>query len=265
MTETRRIDIFTVAGIAAVAGVITTLLHEGLGHGGMCVLIHGKPLAWGAYYFDCGEDGLPAMAGRIVAAAGSTVNLILAGLLGLAVAADLKRPGKHGAWTVFLWLMFCVNAMTWAGYYLFSGVAGIGDWGEEGVLKTVSNPLIWRGVMAIGGMAIYVWLTRLAMRWLGKITGDFKAARGLSWTAYATGGIVAILIGLRNPEGWWIVVFSSMASSLGGTSGLLWGVRWARTDAPGLDFALPRNGLWIGLGVVAAALYAWYFGPTLKL
>ncbi len=181
------------------------------------------------------------------------------------VAADVKRPGRHGAGSVFLWLLFVVNAFTWAGYYLFSGVAGIGDWGEDGVLKTVSNPLIWRGVMAIGGMAVYVWLTRLAMRWLGRLTGDFKAARTLSWTAYATGGVLAILIGLRNPEGWWIVIFSSMASSLGGTSGLLWGVRWARNPENGVDFDLPRNGLWIGAGVVAAALYAWYFGPTLKL
>ncbi len=264
MTETRRIDIFTVAGIAAVVEVITTLLHEGLGHGGMCLLVHGRPLAWGAYYFDCGEDGLPAMAGRLVAAAGSTVNLIMAAILAVLLAANVRRPGTHGGWTVFLWLMFSVNAMTWAGYYLFSGVAGIGDWSEDGVLRDIAHPLIWRGVMAAGGMAIYVWLTRWAMLRLGAIAGDFKPAQAISWTAYVTGGLVAILIGLRNPEGWWIVVFSSMASSLGGTSGLLWGIRWAKTDAPGIDFALPRNWLWIAAGIVAAALYAWFFGPTLK-
>ncbi|MEI9904062.1 MAG: hypothetical protein WDN06_08795 [Asticcacaulis sp.] len=84
MTETtQRIDLPTVAGIAALAYVLTTLCHEGLGHGGACVLVGGHPTAWGAYYFDCDEDGLPSLAGRIVAAAGSTVNLILAVILGL--------------------------------------------------------------------------------------------------------------------------------------------------------------------------------------
>lgn len=266
MTDSaKRIDLPTVAGIAAVAYVLTTLCHEGLGHGGACLAVHGKPEAWGAYYFNCSEDGLPAMAGRIVAAAGSTVNLILAAVLGLLIGADLKRPGRHGSWTVFLWLLFAVNAFTWAGYYLFSGVAGIGDWGPDGVLKGIANPWLWRAVMAVGGMAIYVWLTRIAMRWLGRIGGDFEAARAISWTAYVTGGILAILIGLRNPEGWWIVIFSSMASSLGGTSGLAWGVRWARNPENPVEFDLPRNWLWIGAGLVAAALYAWYFGPTLKL
>ena len=264
MSETKRVDIPTLAGMAAVVEVVSTLLHEGLGHGGACLMVHGKALVWGAYYFDCGEDGLPMMAGRIVAAAGSTINLIVAAIFAILLAGAMKNPGKRGAGVVFLWLMMAVNFMTWAGYYLFSGVSGIGDWGEEGVLRGIDNPLVWRGVMAIGGMAIYVFLTRLAMKSLGRITGDFSAARAITWTAYVTGGVVAILIGLRNPQGWWIVIFSSMASSLGGTSGLAWGVRWARTEATS-DFALQRNWLWIAAGLIAAGLYAWYFGPSLKL
>lgn len=263
MTEqTNRVDLPTVAGMAAVAYLLTTLLHEAGGHGGACLAVGGKAVALGAYYFDCDTAKLPVMAERIVSAAGSMVDLAMALILWPVVAARAAKPAP-GAGTVFLWLMFTLNAMTWAGYYLFSGVAGIGDWGPDGVLKGVVNPLPWRIAEGVIGMALYVWLTRMAMGWLGRITGTMRAARLLSWTAYATGGVVALLIGLLNPMGFVIVLISSMASSLGGTSGLLWGVRWAKGDDHA--WSLPRSWGWIIAGVVTAVAYAWYLGPTLKL
>ena len=51
-TESKRIDFVTVACLAAVAYVVTTAVHEGGGHGGACLAVGGKPIAWGAYYFD---------------------------------------------------------------------------------------------------------------------------------------------------------------------------------------------------------------------
>ena len=269
MSETRRVDIFTVAGIAAVAEVVTTLLHEGLGHGGACLLVHGRPLGWGAYYFDCGEDGLPVWAVRAVAAAGSTVNLAVAALLLPVLDARLKASGRHGAGTVFLWLMVAMNAFTWAGYFFFSGAAGIGDWGPDGVLKGVSQPLVWRIPMAVIGMGLYLGLARFLATRLTTLTGSAHEAtmRAISWTAYATAGVVAILVGLLNPQGLIIVLISSMASSLGGDSGLFWGLWWrdrARAGE-GLDFGLPRSWMWIIAGIAATGLFAWYFGPTLKL
>ena len=269
MSESKRVDILTVAGIAAVAEVVTTLLHEGLGHGGACLLVHGRPLGWGAYYFDCDTAGLSVWAGRIVAAAGSTVNLAVALLLLPLLNARLKATGRHGAGTVFLWLMVAMNAFTWAGYYFFSGVAGIGDWGGDGVLAGVAQPLLWRIPMAIVGMALYLWLARFLMTRLADLTGSAREGmmRAISWTAYATAGVVAVLVGLLNPQGFIIVLISSMASSLGGDSGLFWGLWWRDRSrvGEGLDFSLPRNWAWVAAGIVAAGLYAWFFGPTLKL
>lgn len=267
MTDTKRVNLFTVAGIAALAYVVTTLAHEGLGHGGACLAVHGKAMAWGAYYFECETKGLADWAGRAVNAAGNTVNLILALIFATILKADLANPRRHGSWTVFLWLMFTINAYTWAGYFLFSGVAGIGDWGthDDAVLHDVPNAWLWRAVMAIVGMGLYLWLVRVSAGLLARIVGGDRMdlARKLSWTAYLTGGIVAILIGLLNPVGFMIVLISSMASSLGGTSGLFWGMRLMKRDTKGVDFDLGLNVVWIGLGVVAAVAYAFLLGPTI--
>ncbi len=181
---TRKFDMLTVIGLAAVAYVVTTWLHEGLGHGGACLAVGGHPNTWGAYYFDCTQG--PGWPARIVAAAGSTVNLVVAIVLGLVLSARLKTPQTpRGAGTVFLWLMFCLNAFTWAGYFLFSGVGGIGDWGVEkdAVLYDLPNPMILRAVMAVFGGVCYFLLGRTAGRLLGRIIGgdDKQTGRWLAW------------------------------------------------------------------------------------
>ena len=270
------VNLLTVAGIAAVAYVVTTLAHEGGGHGAMCVAVGGHPVGWGAYYFDCDTRGLPEWTRRAIAAAGSTVNLILCGAFSLLLSADLKRSGglkrsgNHGAWTVFLWLMAAINGYTWAGYFFFSGVAGIGDWGvaPDAFLYQLPQQTIIRIVMATAGMGLYLLLVKAMGRFMMRIVGSDRLdlVRRISWTAYGAGGIVALLIGLMNPVGLVIVLISSLASSLGGTSGLYWGIYWMRPKAPveGVSFTLGLNLPWIVAGVVSAGVYAAVFGPTLR-
>ncbi len=267
MTNSRSIDLLTVAAIAAVAYVVTTLAHEGLGHGGVCLAVGAKPVAWGAYYFDCNTQSLPDWTMRAVAAAGNTVNLVLGGFfLGL-LAADVAASRRHGGWTFFPWLMATINLYTWAGYFFFSGVAGIGDWGTgaEGVLYNLPYAVPARIVMAIGGMGVYVLLARVSASYLGRLTGgDLPAARRLSWTAYGAGGVIALVIGLMNPVGIVIVLISSLASSLGGTSGLFWAVRMMPGRSAAVDFELRRNALWIVAGIAAVGAYAAALGRSIN-
>jgi len=257
-TSSPKFDVLTVIGMAAVAYVVTTLLHEGLGHGGACLAVGGQPQTWGAYYFDCDTRGLPAWTARIVAAAGSTVNAIVAVVTGLMLSG---RKDLRGAGALFLWLMFALNAFTWAGYYLFSGVANVGDWSEEGVLNGLSFALPLRIAMAVVGGILYFLLGRAAGQFMSHLVGNKTAGRRMAWTAYITGGVVALLIGLMNPVGIVIVIASSLASSLGGTSGLLWQHTFIRSEPT--HFALPRSWPWIAAGVIAAGAYAAVLGRSL--
>lgn len=243
----------TIAGMALLVFVASALLHEGLGHGGACLALGGRPVSWGAFYFDCAAPNL--VAERWIAAAGSTVNLAVA-----LIALVMLRMERGASADLFWWLLATVNAFQWAGYFAFSGLAGIGDWGSDGVLRGVDHALWWRLGEAVGGAGLYFGAGLLSARLLGSILGGtderILLARRLSWTAYAVGGAMAVLIGLLNPVGIFIVLASAAASTLGGASGLMWltGRMPRNGRAPALDPMNPRP--WLIAGVLAAEVLA---------
>ena len=265
------IDRLTVAAIAALAYVLTAFFHEGVGHGGMCLAVGGHPSAWGAYYFDCDTRGLPASRFRLVAAAGSTVDLILCGVFAALFAQRVAAPGPKGAWTLFLWIVTAVNGLTWAGYFMFSGLADIGDWSTaaDGVLGGGLSPgvvISARIAMVVGGVLAYLALSLGAGRMLARLVGGGRAdrARRVAFTTYIAGGVTAVLISLANPIGLVITILSAAASSLGGTAGLFWTVRMMPKSTVAADWSLPRSWPWIAVGGVAVAVYAVVWGPSLR-
>ena len=263
--QSAHIDLLTVAALSASVFVISTFCHEALGHGGTCLAVGARLRELGAYYADCDapEGSWPS---RAVAAAGSTVNLILMAVFYLLLKARLSSASTRGSGSVFLWLMFALNGFTWAGYFLFSGVAGIGDWGtgSSAVLYNAPNAVVLRVAMAVAGGGLYFLIGRAAGRLLGRVTGNRQAGRAVAWTAYFTGGLIAIPVGLLNPHGLFVLLASAIASSWGGASGLMWCGRLARED-DSVTFAVERNWLWIVGGAAIVAAYALVLGPTVKL
>jgi hypothetical protein len=69
LREATQPDLLTIAAIAIVATVIANFIHEGLGHGGMCLATGGQPLALSTVHFECSADT------RLVAASGTLANL----------------------------------------------------------------------------------------------------------------------------------------------------------------------------------------------
>ena len=265
-SDARRIDLPTVIAIAAIAGLVANQLHEAAGHGGAC-LAFGRPVReWGAFYLNCDTQGARPAVGRLVAAAGSTMNLITA-----IVAAAMKRatPATMPRARFFWWLLFAVSGFDWAGYYFFSGVSGIGDWCQDGVFAGVRGWGLWRVLLGIGGFLLYWAWAIVAMRRLAQLTGaddpGRRQARLLSWTSYFTIGCVAFVIGLLNPVGWFILLASAVASSFGGPSGLLWGPSLIR---PGAATAQPllitRSWGWIVVAVAVVLAEGLILGPTLR-
>ncbi|HMI20680.1 MAG TPA: hypothetical protein VK533_14180 [Sphingomonas sp.] len=263
----QRTDLPTVIAIAALAGVVVTQLHEGAGHGGACLALGRHVREWGAFYLDCDTHTAPPIVGRLVAAAGSTMNLLTALLaLGLLRATPGSRPRARFFW----WLVAAVGGFEWAGYYLFSGVSGLGDWGAspDGVFNLVPGWPAWRLLLAVGGGVLYWLWAIVAMRALAGLTGADEAgrrqARLLSWVAYATIGGTAFAIGLMNPIGLFVLLASAVAASFGGTSGLMWApyyIRPGATAAP--PFAIARSWVWIVVGAAMIVAEGLILGPSL--
>jgi len=239
-----RRDILTIIAIAIVAYALANVIHEGLGHGGACLLVGGRPIELSSLHFRCEADS------KFVSAAGCIANVIAAGI---ALLFFRRRP------SFFLWLFTTINLLMATGYLLFSGVMRVGDW--VNVCRDLP-PGVWRPALAIIGAGLYFLVARFAARLLAPLAGR-DGARRMTLIPYFTGGILYCVSGLFNPVGPILIAISAAAASFGGTSGLIWLVEFNR-DPQGEGIAIERSYGWIVAGVVTAAVFIGVLGPAIR-
>ena len=262
-------DLRTLVAIAAFSLILATMLHEHGGHALACFSLGGHLKELGAFYVDCQYDSVTSFGDRIVAFAGPLASFLW-GLIAMFFFGRLSR--KTSPLKFFLWHFGTVNLMIAAGYLLFSGVIGIGDLGlnRSGVFyQAQPERLIRLGLVAIG-VAAYLGVVLFSVRKMDTFIGGEKQeridrAQLLSLIAWLAGGVVAIVIGFLNPRGIIIVLISSVASCVGGTSGLAWMMQMLdRKKVTGAEpFVLERSWAWIAASAVFLAFYAAVLGPTI--
>lgn len=259
------IDWLTLAALAALAYVLATAFHEHAGHAAACVALGGSPSKLGAFYVECNYGAMGTAGVRLVAIAGPAASLLL-GLL----SSRLLRSARTPSVRLFWWLMASVGLMTAFGYLLFSAVSGIGDLGtgDEGALKGVPMPWLWRVAMGAVGYWLYdrsvVWSMTALAGVVGGCEDRAARVRRTALVCYVAGAATCIAIGLFNPEGIVIVLTSAAAASLGGTSGFAWGPYRTRIGAGDSDaVACPRSWSWMVASLVVVLAYAAVFGPTI--
>lgn len=258
------VDRITLVGLVLLLAPLLTMAHELVGHAVACVSLGYAPSQLGAFYVEC--PGTSALDARLVAMAGTGVDVLLA-LLAYAAWRLVKRPLPRLA----LWIVFAEKSMVAAGYWLFSGVSGFGDWGPGtgGAIGPLPQPWLWRIGLAVVGGGAYFLVTRLAIRMLGQILGGGLAAqrtqRQIAMSVYLVGGLVAVLVGLLNPLGIVITLLSAMASSFGGTAGLFNVAFVPPRTTPPADFVIGRHYAVFALGIAVTVAFAAVLGPTVYL
>lgn len=255
-------DLLTVTAIALVAYAASNVVHEAVGHGGACLAFGGKPLVLSSEHFECGEDGIGTVARRGVSAAGTVANFI-AGTFALA-AFKITNPRQNPHIAYFLWLLATLNVLMGAGYFLFSGVAGIGDWAV--VAQNTMSSFIWRPAMAIFGGALYFRLARQSAQYLRSLVGtdelQMRRSKVLTIPAYVAGGALYCLSGVFNPQGPILIAMSAAAASFGGTSGLLWLTRFVDQSRGSVESVeVDRSYLWILAGCLVSFIFIAILGP----
>ena len=264
MASGQRIDILTIAGIALLLMPLLTAAHEVSGHATACFATGGKLAQIGAFYVDCQSPTDAAR--RIVALAGMAVDALLGAIAWLVwhrLRGDLARLI---GW--YCWLCLSFSA---AGYFLFSGVSGIGDLGPDagGGIGPLPHPVLIRAAFALGGGVVYFCLVRAGIRGLnvmiGTGAGTLPSRRRIAHGFYAVICGAAVLASLLNPVGVFITLASAGAASIGGKAGLI-SIGYANrgADAP-LPFVIARNWPLIVAGVIATLAFAAILGPTLAL
>jgi hypothetical protein len=216
MDKVASLDALTVGSIGVLAYMLGNVLHEAVGHGGACLLVGAKPLVLSSVHFECSLDN------RLVMAGGTLVN-VLAGAAFFALGRLTGR--RHPRLKYFFWIAMTVNLFSATGYFLFSGVGGIGDWGE--FIQGLGPRWLWRIGLAVFGAATYLLAGRISLLELRPLIGSnkeqrYRCAVRLSAIPYFAGGILMCIAGALNPVGMILILMSAAASTFGGTSGLLW-------------------------------------------
>jgi len=265
-----RLDPWTVGAIAVIAYAIGNVVHEGLGHGGACVLVGGRPVELNAIFFECSVEGLPPAAGRWLAAGGSIANLAAAVPAWIALQ---QLPRTWGRARAFAWLLLAVDLLMPFGYLLFSGLGNIGDWAA--VVRGLEPPLAWRGALSVAGALLYFRLApRLLMPPLEQFLGTGAEqrqlrAQTLSVLPYAVGGLTYVAAGVLNPHGIYLVLISAVAASFGGTSLLVWyPVVWARRTplaSESVPLGVPRSRGWLVAAAITLVVFVGVLGPGVRL
>lgn len=254
-------DIVTISAIAIVAYVFADIIHEGIGHGGMCLLTGGQPLALSSAYFQCSHEG------RLVAAGGTLANLT-AGVIAWIASRFVVRSTRL---RYFFWLSMTINLLQAGGYFMFSGIANIGDWAV--VIRGFHPAWLWRIGLTLLGIASYLAFVSISLLEMRPFLGlewpeRLRCARRLTWVAYLTGGVLLCIAGLFNPVGLILVAISSAAASFGGTSGLAWmGMMLRGPRIPSSSLQMPpltRSWGWIVAAGVLAILFVAILGPSVK-
>ena len=228
--------------MAVLAIALSSALHEGVGHGVTAWLRGDIPTELTSNHL---SDIRPD---RWVDAGGTLVNLLV-GSLAMAAA---RAAGSRANLRYFLWIVGSFNLMDGAGYFLFSGVIGFGDW--EQVIAGLPHYVALRVAMTIFGAVLYL----LVVVWIARLVKPFCPDRATYNTVgrlpYYAACIFYCFASAFDPLGLHLLLISTIPAAFGGNSGLMWAdsMMPKQSTVPNLVVSLQR-GWWIAAAILGAA------------
>lgn len=259
------IDWATVVAIAAIAISLNVAFHEGV-HALTCLAVGDHLTTYSALYSDC--DHSTVLNDRIVAGSAPTFNLIAGTLLYLVLRNVRKQTPE--IW-LFLWLFMLMNWLYGAGYFVLSGIANIGDWAV--VIDGWKASWLWRVLMTIVGLMLYILFIEVAFQELGRMIGgeaneQIPRAKKICTLCYIASFAVILMAGFFCPYGLLgLPVWAGLIAVLGTLSPLMWLMRWFHSKhfvKPNREpLEIHRKWQWIVSSVIVVFIYTFILGRTL--
>lgn len=253
-------DALTIVAISLLAGMISDILHEGVGHAAVALLTVANSGVLSTVAWSSSVDS------RLVAAGGTLVNLA-AGVIFWIVLCFATRASVR--WRLFFLLSFAFNLFGGTGYFFFSGISNFGDWAV--VIAPMSPHWLWRILLTVVGLSAYFG-TAIAVgsglvRYVGVPRNDRARFRKFTFIPYFSGVLLLTLSGLLNPVGLQLVFLSALPASAGADSGLLW-----------MRFYIPKNAVpergsqpversyaWVGIAAILSLAFILVLGRGITL
>lgn len=252
-------DAPTICAISIIAIMLSTMLHEGVGHALTAIVtLHASgtltSLAWSS-----------DQNSRLVDAGGTLINLIAALVFWLLLR--FVRDARPSVRFFFL-ITMAFNLLAGTGYFFYSGVSNFGDWAQ--VIAGLHPHALLRACLVVLGIASYYGAILLvgisAVRRMGVGHDDARRFRRLLWVPYFSAVVIDGFAGAFNPIGWQYVFLSALAATAGGNCGLLW-LRYyiPKSIQPGERILVARNYPWIAVAAALAVIFVVVFGPGVYL
>lgn len=238
----------TIISMAVLAIAISSALHEGIGHGLVAYLRGDIPTELTSNHLS------DIRADRWVDAGGTLVNLAF----GAVAMWGAWLAGRRANLRYFLWLLGCFNLMDGAGYFLFSGILGLGDWAA--LIDGLPHYLALRIGMSLFGAVLYFFVVRIIARVVQPFCPDGTTYRSLYNTVgrlpYYAACAFYCLAGAFDPLGIKLFFLSTVPAAWGGNSGLMWADSFLpKTSEEGYEpLTVSRQpAWWVAAGVLGLA------------
>jgi hypothetical protein len=236
----------TIVSMAVVSMGLAAFLHEGLGHG---------VTAWlrGDIVTQLTSNHLSDLkADRLVDAGGTIVNLVT-GTIALA-ACSLARPNLR----FFLWFFGAVSLLDGAGYFLFSGIAGVGDWAA--IIAGLPRQAVLRAAMAIFGAVLYYLCVMLLAAGARPFVASPPEYNTVGRLPYFAACIFYCIAGSFDPLGIKLLFLSTIPAAFGGLSGLLWADRLLPKTAPAEPLTVKPAPVWWWTAAIFSVVFVVVLG-----
>jgi hypothetical protein len=251
MTATN--DKATIISMAVIASAAATLLHEGLGHGVTAWLRGDIPTEITSNHLSAVHED------PWVDAAGTLVNLLV-GAISLIFS---KTAGSGANLRYFWWILSALNLLPGAGYFMYSGIFGVGDW--QAVIRDLPHQVWLRVAMTILGLVLYVYVVRLLAIAVKPFCPVASLYNDVGRLPYYAAGLFSCAAGALDPLGLKLFFVATVAAAFGGSSGLMWADSFLPAKPDDEALAVKRQPAWWCAAVVLGVLYILFIGRGVKL
>jgi hypothetical protein len=243
----------TIVAAAIIAFTIAALAHEGIGHGGACLLLGGHLNYVSTTFADC------SLRSYLIDGAGPVAGLLMAFLCWLLARNGRYSGTPRGAFLIF---GFAFAAFWNLGYLIQSGLIHGGDWYFVATaLFPASGSLT---VMALLGIAAYAAAIKICVRLFKSNAG---AQGGPSPLFTAVIAYIAPIFAMacaayfdpRGPQKIWSDAVPEAAAAIG----LIVAAGLLARKSPDLRFAIAPSPAWLAGGAVSAGILIMGLGPGL--
>lgn len=243
----------TIISMAVIASAVATLLHEGVGHGVTAWLRGDIPTELTSNHLSSLRPD------HWVEAGGTLVNLIV----GACSLLASRSAGNRANTRYFFWILAALNLLPGAGYFLFSGILGLGDW--SAVIRDLPHQIALRIGMTVFGAGLYflvVWLLAVSVR---PFAPDRPTYNTVGRIPYYAAGLFSCAAGALDPLGIKLLFISTIPAAFGGSSGLMWADNLLPREPAERTLLVRREPAWWIAAAVLGTCYIVVLGRGIQL